>query len=541
MPRVPDLFFTLPDGRTLTHRLAHGPSVIGRDTTCEIVIDDPSTSRRHAQLTPIGDSFVVSDLDSRNGTLVNDAAPTSAPLRDGDRIMVGAVLALYRGGASGTGTSVVIAEDEGAVTHATRYVPKGQELDLSRQRLQMIYDLSERLTTLQDRDSLLEEALSICFETLHFERGAVGIKRRDSRAVDWPVVKNLRGAQGELTISRGLLKRAIENGERAIFTDSGNQNIDPTVSMVQQGIRSAMCVPLLQGEEILGVLYGDRTSTSTAYTNEDIDFLAAIARQITIGLVNAQLLEDQKSMATLQRDLDTARKIQNNLFPRNLPDEKGLSVAALNDPGRRVSGDYYDVIIREDGRVVIVVADVTGEGVAAALLVASLQAAVRATIDEASDPGKLLFRWNNLIYHNASEGKFITCLLMSIDPAARHMRMASAGHWGPIAIRTNGDTPAEIEVDAGFPLGVIEGAEFETHKVDLGDDPVTLFSYTDGVIEAMDVDENMYGNDHLIAALKERADATPSAIVKHIRKQLTTFAGPAQQSDDITMLAVRLS
>ncbi len=535
-----DLFFTLPDGRTQTHRLAHGPTVIGRDITCQIVIDDPSTSRKHAQLTPIGDSFVVSDLESRNGTLVNDSPPTSKPLRDGDRVMVGAVLAMYRSGGVNTPTSVIISDDAETKTNATRYVPKEKQLDLSRQRLEMIYELSERLTTLQDRDSLLEEALSICFETLKFERGAVGIKRRDSRAVDWPVVKNLRGSQGELTISRGLLKRAIENGERAIYTDSGNQNIDPTVSMVQQGICSAMCVPLLQGDEILGVLYGDRTSTATAYTDEDIDFLAAIARQITIGLVNAKLMEDQKSMATLQRDLDTARKIQNKLFPRNLPDEPGLSVAALNDPGRRISGDYYDVIRRKDGRIVVVVADVTGEGIAAALLMANLQAAVRATIDEADDPGKLLVRWNNLIYHNASEGKFITCLLMSIDPPTKHMRMASAGHWGPIAIRTNGETPAELEVDAGFPLGVVEDAEFETHKVDLGKDPVTLFSYTDGVIEAMDMKEDMYGNDRLIEALRERADATPAAILKHIRKQLTNFAGPAQQSDDITMLAAKI-
>jgi len=505
------------------------------------VIDDPSTSRRHAQLERVSDGFVLRDLNSRNGTLVNDRPPTDVPLRDGDRIMVGAVLGIFRDAGGCVGSSVVISEDEAPGTNATRYVPRDQELALSRQRLEMIYELSERLTMLQERDSLLDEALDICFEMLHFERGAIGIKRRGSRAVDWPVVRNLRGTQGELTISRGLLKRAIENGERAIFTDSGSQNFDPTVSMVQQGIRSAMCVPLLQGDQILGVLYGDRTSTSTAYTTEDIDFLAAIARQISIGLVNAQLLADQKSMATLQRDLDTARRIQTRLFPRDLPNEPALSVVALNDPGRRISGDYYDVIRRKDGSLVVVVADVTGEGIAAALLMASLQASVRATIDEADDPGKLLARWNNLIFHNASQGRFITCLLMSIDAPSRYLRMASAGHWGPVAVRADGEMPVEVQVEAGFPLGVVAGAEFVTRKVDLGPGCVTLFGYTDGVIEAMDKDENMYGTDRLIADLKDRADATPAALIKHIRKQLASFAGPAEQSDDITMLAVKLA
>src|SRR5262249_44593642 len=157
---------------------------------------------------------------------------------------------------------------------------------------------------------------------------------------DWPIVRNLRGNEGELTISRSLLNRALEHGERAIFTDAGGGTVDPTMSIVQQGIRSAMCVPLLQGAEVLGIIYGDRTSTATAYQDEDIDFFAAIARQISIGLINCRLMDDQRQMARLHRDLDLARSIQGGLFPPSLPNRQGLRVAALNDPGQRVSGDY---------------------------------------------------------------------------------------------------------------------------------------------------------------------------------------------------------
>ena len=104
--------------------------------------------------------------------------------------------------------------------------------------------------------------------------------------LDWPVVRNLRGSEGELTISHTLLNRALQHGERAILADTGAGNTDPTVSMVQHGIRSAMCVPLHHRNDTIGVIYGDRISTSTTYSTEDIDFLAGIAQQVSVGLIN---------------------------------------------------------------------------------------------------------------------------------------------------------------------------------------------------------------------------------------------------------------
>ncbi len=534
-----ELFITLPDGRTLHHRLTERPADIGRDASCEITVEDPSTSRRHARFTPANDGFVVEDLGSRNGTLVNDQPCTRAPLKDGDRILIGATLAIFRGSGMSSQSSVVI-EDGMPTSHATRYVPKDQRLALSQRRLEMIYELSERLTTLQSQDTLLEEALSICFETLHFERGAVGLRRPGGRTVDWPVVHNLHGAEGELTISRSLFSRALEHGERAMFTDDGSAPVDPTVSMVQHGIRSAMCVPLLQGNQVLGVIYGDRTSTSTSYTSEDMDFFAAIARQISIGLVNSRLLEEQRKMARLSHDIDLARGIQQGLFPTTLPDDAELAVAASNDPGRRVSGDYYDVIRRDDGRIWVVVADVTGEGVAAAILMASLQSAVRVTIGETDDPGALLSRWNELAYNSSDRSRFITCLLVLVNPTSHRVDVASAGHWAPVVVRADGSTPSELEIDAGYPLGVVEDAQFETTSVDLGDDPFLLFCYTDGVTEALNTAGDPYGRERLIQALADRTDLNPKGVLKHIRQELATFVGTAEQSDDITMLTVRV-
>ncbi|MFQ5591230.1 MAG: SpoIIE family protein phosphatase [Phycisphaerae bacterium] len=534
------LVVTLPDGRMFTHTLGDAPQIVGRDSTCDIAIDDPSTSRRHARIYPTQRGYVVEDLDSKNSTFVNDERCSSHLLEDRDKIVFGSVEAVYSDDAVSTSHSVVIADNLTA-THATRYAGRDQRLELSRQRLQMIYELSERLTTLQGRDQLLEDAMDIGFETLYFERGAFGLRRPDGRLLDWPVVRNLYGAHGELTVSRTLLNRALEYGERAIFTDAGAENADPTVSMVQQGIRSAMCVPLIHADEILGVFYGDRIRSSVSYTDEDIDFLAAIARQVSIGLINCRLVDEQRQTARLRHDVKLARTIQTGLFPAKLPNRHDVRVAAINDPGQRVSGDYYDVIETPDGRIWCLVADVTGEGAAAALLMANLQAAVRVTIGETDDPSALLTRWNRLICSNTDSSKFITCVLSLIDPESRTMRLAGAGHFSPLVIRPTSDTVQKLELEAALPLGVDEPTVYTTTEIDLAKQPCTVLYYSDGVTEAMNPSREMFGERQLLDLLVAHRSLSPLALIKQIRKSVASFVAGAPQSDDITLLAASLA
>ncbi len=435
----------------------------------------------------------------------------------------------------------MIADEDEPTSHATRYVSKNRELLLPQRRLQMIYDLSQKLTTLQDRDELLQGALKICFDMLHFERGAIGVRPDKGKGLDWPTIQNLRGEGGELRISRTLLNRALEHGERAIFTEDDAGAADPTVSMVQQGIRSAMCVPLTHNDEILGVVYGDRTSTSTRYTEEDIDFFAGIAKQVSIGLINCRLVEEQKAMVQLRHEIELARNIQTGLFPVRLPNRANLKVAATNEPGNRVSGDYYDVFEAADGRCWVLIADVTGEGIAAALLMANLQAAVHMSIEGATDPGALLSKWNRLIFRNTGASKFITCSLVLIDPISRVLEVSSAGHNAPILVRSDATEPTELELEAGFPLGVVEQSVYKTHRIDCPDQPFFYFTFTDGVTEAMNRDQDQFGTSRLISCLSDAADLSPHSLIKHVRRCVTDFVDGAPQSDDLTMLAARVT
>jgi len=485
--------------------------------------------------------FTVEDLGSKNGTLVNDIPKSVHTLRHDDRVLIGATLITYHDQAQQTRSEVVIAEEDGRTSQTTRYVSKDRELLLPQRRLQMNHDLSQRLTTLQGRDELLQGALKICFDMLHFERGAIGVRPSRGKGLEWPLVQNLRGTGGELRISRTLLNRALEHGERAIFTEDDAGATDPTVSMVQQGIRSAMCVPLTHDDEILGVVYGDRTSTSTRYTEEDIDFFAGIAKQVSIGLINCRLVEEQKAMVQLRHEIELARKIQTGLFPVRLPHRAKLKVAATNEPGNRVSGDYYDVLEAADGRCWCLIADVTGEGIAAALLMANLQAAVHMSIDGAADPGALLTQWNRLIFQNTDASKFITCSLALIDPTSRVLYVSSAGHGAPIILRHDGSQPTELELEAGFPLGVVQEGTYRTHAFDFPDTPFFFFTFTDGVTEAMNRAQDQFGTPRLMACLTDAAKLNPNALLKHVRRSITQFVDGAPQSDDLTMLAASVT
>ncbi len=561
---IPSILITLSDGRVQKRVLDGDVHVVGRDPSCDILLDDPSASRRHAILRLDGGEYWVEDLGSKNGTLVNDERVHRHRLSHRDEIVLGSVEIRYLAipSASGNLASSVLIADSPETMAAPSYTSQSASLYLSEHRLKVLYDLSDRLTTIRDRQELLEDALTVCFDNFRFERGAIAVRRRDGRLVDWPVVRNLRGQSGELTVSQTILGRALNHGERAIVTDSAADRVDPTVSMIQHGIRSAMCVPLMLGghgssnsggsnpetagrtmavPEILGVIYGDSISTGAVYTQEEVDFLAGIARLVTIGLINARLVDDQKRTLELEAELGVAREIQQQLFPKTLPKTDTLKFAALNEPGRTVSGDYYDVINLPDGRIVFLIADVTGEGVAAALLMSNLQAGVRLTVqDGVESMGALMTRWNSLIESNTDASKFITCLAGIVDPRKRTIDFAAAGHPQPFVLHEGVDVPTQLNIPPGFPLGVVASTEYETMTVEMGDNPSLLLTYTDGIYEAISADGEFFGEGGMIDVMSDLDELNPHTLIRKMRKSVSAFARDVAQSDDITMLALKM-
>ncbi len=535
-----ELWITTSEGKSRRVQLGDGELVIGRDPACDLCIDDAGVSRRHACVRAEAGRYLVEDLGSKNGTQVNGQALANAVLHDGDVVVCGTRSLIFRQAEPSMTLSSVVLADRTPSDKSTRYASIGGEPVLPQRRLQVLYELSDRLTTLRDAQDLLEDAMDICFDMFRFERGAIGVKPPDRRNIEWPVIRNALGAEGELTISRTIVARALEQGERSVLVDADMARDDPTVSMVQHGIRSALCVPLEYQGQILGVMYGDRTSSGACYADEDMDFLAGLAKQVSIGLVNSRLHEEQQQKLQLEHEIALARDIQQRLFPAALPRRPDIRVAAINEPGRQVSGDYYDVIAMPDGKVGMLIADVTGKGVASSLLMANLQAAVRVTLRAPRPLGDLLAQWNDLIYRNTDTGKFVTCLVTVIDPSSRTATFASAGHFRPYLVRADRATSAELVGQNGLPLGIDRNAMFVENEAALGDDPCTVFVYTDGVVEAMNAANEFFDWDDTLDAIHAVSDLDPHGMVTRVRAAITKHSGAFPQSDDITMIAAHL-
>ncbi len=534
-----EIIITTGQGKVRTHQLGTNPIVLGRDPSCDIPLEELSASRRHVRISHEGGRYILQDLGSKNGTLVNDQLTSNATLYSGDIILIGAVQAVFHDDGRQNRSTGVTVDENAPAYEATSYPGQYSELELSQRRLEILYELSDRLTRLRDRDELLSDAMDVCFEMLRFERGAIAIKQPKGNLVDWPVVRHLRGSEGELTVSRTILSSALTRGERVIVNDTESASIDPTVSMVRNNIRSAMCVPLLSDDQNLGVIYGDRTTSGTVYSKEDVDFFAAIAKMVTTGLLNARLVDEQKLKQQLENEIAMARLIQTGLFPKNLPQRDDVCIAALNHPGAHVSGDYYDVVELDDSRLMFLIADVTGEGVSASLLMANLQAAVRLTIASGRSLGELLTEWNTLIHSNTTASRFITCLIAIYDPENRKLELGVAGHHPPHLVTQSGCSTMPIEHD--YPLGIMEDVIYKTQFLEIPTGPCTIVSYTDGVIEALNENSEQYGTAGVERFLNTNSNLNPQQLVDRLRQDVRKHAGKMPQGDDITILAVHLA
>ena len=285
---------------------------------------------------------------------------------------------------------------------------------------------------------------------------------------------------------------------------------------------------------------GDRITTVRKYEQQDVDFLAALARQASIGLTNARLMEEQQQKVFLEKEIAIARQIQSDLFPETLEVHAQVDIAALNEPGRQVSGDFYDVLMMDDGCVGVVIADVVGKGVAAALIAANLQAANRVLMPGSTDLASLACELNKLVYRNTDSSRFVTVLLATIDPDKRALRFVSAGHHLPIKVCAS----ERVEVEAkqnGLPFGIEQEVTYECNTVELGPDRSTLFFYTDGLSEALNEEEEEFGMERILATLRDQAEADPQELLPEVRRAVADFCGNVPQSDDITLLAVRIA
>ena len=244
----------------------------------------------------------------------------------------------------------------------------------------------------------------------------------------------------------------------------------------------------------------------------------------------------QRERDALQHELIVARKVQRQLLPRQAPDIAGLELAGICRQAIAVGGDYYDYVQLEDGRVGLVIADVSGKGVPAALLMASLQASVRSLFLTTADPGELSGRLNDALYQASSEGRYATAFLATYDPETRRLSYSRAGHLPPLIVR--GRLTIEC-LDGGMPIGMLAGSVYDTGTQTLAPgDLLTLF--TDGVTETASPDDEHFGPERLADLLRAHREEPLPDLIQTVLHALLRWSGPVDAHDDVTLVLGRV-
>ena len=545
-PRKPELVLIAPDGQRTPMELSSAPIRVGRADHCDYVLgNDAEVSREHAEIWIDELSRVlVEDKGSKNGTRVDNGEVFRSDTRFAfESIRIGEHDIRISGAARPDGKQkpdVMFTPDASTRMGDTQFFPSSRGLDLSKQRLAALIQLTERIGGVFNRPQLLEEALDVCCQELGFERGLIALKtqRGDTEA---PITRNVkRDEHGAYTVSRTLINRALIDGERAIVNNPATDLAgNLSESLVRFPICSALCVPILYRGEVLGVIYGDRVTQGSTYQPADVDFLAAIAQQVGVGISNLRLFQEHVRSQRMYAELEQARVIQQTLLPDKMLNVGRVRIEGLNEPSSAVSGDYFDYFDLGDGRVGMIIADVTGHGLPAALVMANLQSAIRVALTPGERLPELCRRVNALICNNTGPGVFVTGILGVIDTREAQMQYVVAGHPPPILLTTEGPKLAHIAEELGsLPLGIDPQERFPVLTISADDGVCGMLFYTDGIIEAEDTGGRLLGATALTRALDGLPERTPSHMIRAAREVVRKHQSGPARTDDMTLLAV---
>ncbi|HUJ14404.1 MAG TPA: SpoIIE family protein phosphatase [Thermoanaerobaculia bacterium] len=510
---------------------------IGRASDCTIPIKDRYLSRKHAEIAPVNGSWILKDCGSANGTFLNGMrVDRDRQLHTGDRIRLGDTEIVFEAAEHTTDRILAIADTRAKTTIAipVRDIDQGRYDTGDPAKLKTLSLLAAELLEDQPLDQLFGFISERVLLHTKASRAAIGLLNGDGKSfVNVEVRRQDDSDTSELRISRTVLEEVVKEKKALAFVDiTGDEKLKRVHSIVAQGIRSILCAPMMIGDAVVGVLYVDYF-VNRPISAEDVRLIAQIARFAAIKLETTRLREEAIQKRIMDEELKTASVIQRRLLPPAPTDVPGYTFAGMNRPCRTVSGDYYDFVVRPDGRVYFVIADVSGKGVTAGLLMAGLQASFRIFTKNDPRPAELMLQLNVTLKDNLPQSKFVTLFLGRLDTRTGVIEYANAGHVPPLWIRA--DAVQELS-ETDLVLGVVTRAQYNERTVQLvpGD---SLVIFTDGLPEAEGVEQQEAASAMLKKKLAGLHDANAESIAQAIEDEL--LAGvDASITDDVTLVVV---
>jgi sigma-B regulation protein RsbU (phosphoserine phosphatase) len=395
---------------------------------------------------------------------------------------------------------------------------------------QILSELSEQVRTILDMRTLLDTVARKLSESLHVERVAVMLA--DGACFRLALAE---GYAGPLELSVPADAADIEPLRRS------REPVTPEAHGALAKLGAHLLLPLASKKELLGFIGLGPKKSEEPYSPSDTQLLRTVAAQTGLALENSRLSQaiatETAHREMLSREIEIAREVQQRLFPQTMPEIAELRYAGHCRPAQGVGGDYYDFLELPNGSLGIAIGDVSGKGIPAALLMASLQASVRGqSFSRGNDVAGLMTNVNRLVYDASPSNRYATFFYAQFDPATRRMTYTNGGHNPPMILRG----AEAIRLDAGGPpVGLFRPAQYEQSEVQLepGD---LLVLFTDGISEAENPAQDEWGEEALMAAARACDGISPAEAIERILRAADEFAAGAPQHDDMTLVVARV-
>jgi phosphoserine phosphatase RsbU/P len=534
---------TPPVGEPFDHLCEADALVVGRSSKADLVLSDRFLSRQHARFFRDGDAWVVEDLGSRNTTLLN-GRPLASPARlsTGDLVKLSETVISVEGFDA---TASRPKSDSASKQHSssdTIVLRSASELLATAEResagrLKLLNEVHRALAASLSLEELLEAVLDRTFVHLGPEEAVIFL-RKPHGGLERAASRRLPSARGDFFFSRSLEHEVAEKGQVALVLDAQtDERFAAAESILSSGVRSLIAAPLIDSAGSQGMIVLSSRVHVRRFSEQDMELLAALGSVAALRLRNLSLAEEGARRRELEKEMALARQIQLTLLPETLPEIAGYSVFAANDASRAVSGDFYEFQGRDDSdEQVVVIADVSGKGMAASLLAASFDALLMGPIEVGQPTDEICSKVSRRLFKKSPPERYVTAFIAALDPKSGRLSYTNAGHNAGLLFRADGSVQ-RLEAN-GMPLGLFPIVEYERVETMLAPGELVLL-YTDGITEASDPHGEEFGLDRLQSTVARYTREPLVAIAVAIETAVEVFADGTPFGDDRTMVLLR--
>jgi len=555
---MPKLFVYPEKGESFCLPLKKEKISVGRSADNTISIVDSFCSGCHAFIYPSDLVYVVRDNNSKNGTFVNGKKIQSeTELKKGDEILIGLTRIIFDKALS-TNVEVMEAptpsENVNTIIHLKEILKKHEidttlkadatPFDMERiksehKALSILSDVSQALISHRPIEELLDHVMDLICQNLPMDRGILMLKEGNPAQLIPKVVRinNKKLKNQKIQVSKSIINMALDKNSAVLTYDAqADTRFRMQDSIIKSNIHSAMCVPLWNNKEIIGIVYSDRIYLLDRYSDEDLKLLTLLSNLAAIKIENAKLFEESIEKERMEKELELAAQIQKNFLPKENPECENFEIAGTNIPCHQVGGDYYDFITIDPHRLGIIIADVSGKGVSSSLLMAFLRGALHSEVHPQYKLKEMAAKLNNFVHRSSAINRFITCFFCELNKKSGELRYVNAGHDPPLILNRKKEIhPLE---SCGLCLGAFPSATYKEKKVTLSPGDMALL-YTDGITESRNKEKKEFDKEGLIKLLRKHSNLPPQKLQEKILDEINSFTAGAEQIDDMTLVIIK--